>query len=148
MFVFGHSGLTIAAARKADPEVDWRLAAVLALGPDLIDKPLRWLAPHFTHRNTRSLGHTLLFSAVLFLALLLWKRRPKTALLLWACYAGHFLLDAMWLGRNPAVLLWPLLGAFPPPVRGPFFDWPLLWNGLGELAGLAVVYPLLRQRLK
>ncbi len=148
MFVFGHSGLTIAAARKADPAVDPRLVAALALGPDLLDKPLSRLAPHFVHHNTRSLGHSLIFSAVVFAGLLAWKKRPKTALLLWACYAGHFLLDAMWTAPNPTVLFWPLLGAFPPPARGPLFDWPLLVNGLGELAGLAVVYPLLRQRFK
>ncbi len=148
MFVFGHAGLTIGAARKADPEADPRLVAFLALAPDLLDKPLSRLIPAVVHHNTRSFGHSLAFSALAFVVLLAWKRRPKAALLLWACYAGHFLLDAMWTGRNPQVLFWPLLGEFPPPVRGPFFSWPLVWNGLGEIAGLAVVYPLLSRRAR
>ena len=117
----------------------------LALAPDIIDKPLSRLIPGLVHHNTRGFGHTLLFSAFVFVGLLIWKRRPKAALLLWACYAGHFLLDAMWLSHNPTILFWPLLGDFPLPMRGPFFSGPMLWNILGEIAGLAMLFRLYRR---
>jgi inner membrane protein len=145
VFVFGHAGLTIAAARRADPGVDARWAAALALGPDLIDKPLSRLFPALVHHNTRNFGHTLLFSLFVFAALLVWKRRPKAALLLWACYAGHLFLDAMWTKGNHAILFWPLLGDFPAPVHGHHFSWLTVWYAAGELAGLAIVVRLVRR---
>lgn len=149
MFVFGHAGLTVAAARAVDRDVDVRWAAVLALGPDLLDKPLSRLIPAVVNHNTRGFGHSLLFSLAVLAALLLWTRKPRAALLLWGCYAGHFLLDCMWRHRNPAILFWPLLGGFPPPVRGPFISWFTLVNVLGELAGLTVVVKLVgRHRLR
>lgn len=140
MFVFGHAGLTLAAARRIDREVDPRWAVLLAWAPDLIDKPVRVLLPQFANHNTRSIGHTAALSLVVFAGLLLWKRRPKIALLLWACYAGHFLLDSMWLHPSPIVLCWPLLGDFPRPIRGPMLSWLTLWNVSGELAGAALLH--------
>ncbi len=145
MFVFGHAGLTIAAARAVDPDVDLRWAAALALGPDLLDKPMSRLFPAFVHHNTRGIGHTLVFSLAVLAALLIWKRRPKPALLLWACYTGHLFFDAMWTKGNHAILLWPLLGDFPAPVRGHHFSWLTVWYLAGEVAGLAVIIRLVRQ---
>lgn len=142
MFVFGHAGLTLAAARAVDREIDPRWAVLLALGPDLVDKPIRLLLPAFSNHNTRSLGHSLALSLAVFAGLLIWKRRPKVALVLWACYAGHFLLDSMWLYPSPIVLLWPMLGDFPRPIRGPMLSWLTLWNVLGEFAGLVFLHRL------
>lgn len=142
MFVLGHAGLTLAAARAVDRQIDPRWAVLLALGPDLIDKPIRWLLPAFSNHNTRSLGHSLALSLAVMAGLLIWKPRPKTALVLWACYAGHFLLDSMWLHPSPIVLCWPLLGGFPRPVRGPILSWLTVWNVLGELAGLICLHRL------
>lgn len=139
MFAFGHAGLTYAAARAVDREVDPRWAALLALGPDFVDKPMALLLPAFAHRNTRGLGHTAAFSFVVLAALLLWKRRPKTALVLWGCWLAHFLCDAMWRGDNPVILFWPLLGGFPPPARGPVFSWLTAFNVAAEIAGAIVV---------
>ncbi len=139
MFVFGHAGLTLAAARAVDREIDPRWAVLFAWGPDLIDKPIRLLLPVFSNHNTRSLGHSLALSLAVFAGLLLWKRKPKPALVLWACYAGHFLLDSMWLHPSPIVLCWPLLGDFPRPVRGPILSWLTLWNVAGEFAGAVVL---------
>ncbi len=146
MYVLGHVGLTLAAARRVERDVDARWVALLALAPDLLDKPLSRLTPHLAHHNTRSLGHSLAFSLCVLGALLLWKRKPRPALVLWGCYAGHFLLDAMWSGHNPRILFWPLLGDFPPPVYGPFFSWMTLWNVLGEVAGLIALVRLYRLR--
>jgi inner membrane protein len=140
LFIFGHAGLTIAAARALDRDVDLRWAAVLALGPDLLDKPLSRLIPELVNHNTRSFGHTLLFSVLILTAALIWKRRFKPALVLWACYAGHFVLDGMWRNTNPAILFWPALGGFPPNIRGPRLSWYMAAMVAGELAGLAVIH--------
>ncbi|MBI2386820.1 MAG: metal-dependent hydrolase [Elusimicrobia bacterium] len=145
MFVFGHAGLTVAAVRAVDRDVDLRWAVLLAWAPDLIDKPVRHLFPALVSHNTRGFGHTTAFSLLVLAALLLWKRRPRSAVVLWGCYAGHFLLDSMWLHPSPAVLLWPLLGGFPPPVRGPVISWLTLWNVAGEIAGLAVLHRLAKR---
>lgn len=142
MFVLGHAGLTLAAARAVDREIDPRWAVLLAVGPDLIDKPIRLLLPAFSNHNTRSLGHSLALSLAIFVGVFLWKRKPKAALVLWGCYAGHFLLDSMWLHPSPIVLLWPMLGDFPRPIRGPMLSWLTLWNVLGELAGLVCLHRL------
>jgi len=88
------------------------------------------------------LGHSLALSLAIMAGLLLWKRKPKTALVLWACYAGHLLLDSMWLHPSSAVLFWPLLGDFPRPVRGPIISWLTAWNVSGELAGAAALHRL------
>lgn len=145
MYVFGHAGLTLAAARAVDREADPRWAVLLSLAPDLIDKPGSLLWPALVQHNTRGFGHTLLFSLIVLAGLLAWKRRPKPALVLWGCYAGHFIFDALWLGANPAVLFWPLLGAFPPPVHGRGLSWLTAWYVLGELAGLAFLVKLARR---
>ncbi len=144
MYIFGHSGLTLAAARALDREADPRWAVLLALAPDLIDKPVRLLLPSLVNHSTRGFGHTLLFSLVVLAALLAWKRRPKPALVLWACYAGHFLCDSMWREDNPVILLWPLLGDFPRPVRGPFLSGIMLWVVVTEVAGLIYLVRLAR----
>ena len=144
MYVLGHIGLTVAAVRRLERDVDTRWAALLALAPDILDKPLSRLVPELAHHNTRGLGHSIAFSLCVLGALLLWKRKPRPALVLWGCYVGHFVLDAMWSGHNPRILLWPLLGDFPPHVYGSFFGWMTLWNVTGEIAGLAVLVSLAR----
>lgn len=145
MYVFGHAGLTLAAARAVNREVDPRWAVLLALAPDLIDKPGSRLWPALVHHNTRGFGHTLLFSLIVLAALLAWKRRPKPALVLWGCYVGHFLCDSMWREDNPVILLWPLLGDFPRPVRGPYLSEIMLWVVAAEIAGLIYLVKLARR---
>lgn len=145
MYVFGHTGLTVAAAHSADRSVDLRWATFLALAPDLLDKPLSRLLPALVHHNTRSFGHTILFSLVVLAALLLWKRRPKPAFLLWGCYLGHFLFDSMWRNDNPIILFWPLLGDFPRPVRTSIFSEFVLWTVVAEIIGLGILVKLARR---
>lgn len=143
MYILGHVGLTVAAARALDRREDARLAMLLAILPDLVDKPLAVLP--VTHGGTRSFAHSLLGAGAM-LALLLARRRPRSALLLWSCYAGHMLLDRMWTDRNLVILFWPLLGGFPP--RDP--DSPgtphlLAYNAAGEVLGLALLCLLARR---
>lgn len=145
MFAFGHAGLTIGAARALDLEIDPRWAAALALGPDLLDKPVELLFPALVTHNTRNFGHTGLFALLVLLALLIWKRRPGPAFALWGCYIGHFLLDGMWLHPSPGVFFWPLLGDFPAPLHGNGISWVTVWYVLGEIAGFVILYKLARR---
>ena len=80
MLIFGHLGLTLGVARALSREVDVRWVAVAALLPDLLDKPLRVLAPFFTQGNTRTVGHSL---TVMLLGMVL------VAFLCAASSAGH-----------------------------------------------------------
>lgn len=144
MYIFGHAGLTLGAARAVDRGVDLRLALLLALAPDLVDKPAARLIPGLMAYNSRGFGHTLLATALVLAAALLWKRRTKPALVLWGCCAGHLLLDAMWVHPNPAILLWPLLGPLPKPTW-PDDLWLTVWYVGGELAGIAILWTLARR---
>lgn len=137
MFILGHIGLTVAGARAVDRGVDLRWAALLAILPDILDKPIAVLAPALVHHNTRNIGHSFLGSLLVLAALWALRRRVKNPLLLWACYLGHFLLDRMWRSSYPLILFWPLLGALPPCAKGGFGD--LVYNIGGELAGLALL---------
>lgn len=142
MLVFGHVGLTVAGVRAAAPErADLRGPVALALLPDLVDKPLAFLLPALTAGSTRNFAHSAL-GAVAVLAVLRAVRGAKgDSALLWACLAGHLLLDRMWLRDNPLVLFWPFLGPFPAPAAGGFFEARLVgWNVAGEALGLALLW--------
>jgi hypothetical protein len=147
MLFFGHVGCTVAGVRAVDPEADLRAPILLSILPDLVDKPVAFLLPHLVHGNTRNFGHTVLGALAVLAVLLACRRRLGNPLLLWACYAGHFILDRMWLVSGPAILLWPLRGGFPPRL----WDTPgtphlLLYNAAGEAIGLAVLLRLARRR--
>jgi hypothetical protein len=146
MYVLGHVGLTVAAVRAADREADLRLPALLSLLPDLVDKPVAVLLPGLVHESTRNFAHTLLAASAVLVLLLAARRRLGNPLLLWACYAGHLVLDRMWLTDGPVILLWPLLGPFPAwsPFRPPT---PHLfaYNLTGEALGLTALLVLARR---
>ncbi len=85
--------------------VDYRLVALAATGPDLIDKPLAALYFYRKYKSAVLFAHTLLVhAAVLMVAL--W-RRPR-----WWPYAlafnGHALLDRLWLFHD--TWYWPFRG--------------------------------------
>lgn len=147
MHILGHTMLTVAAARAVDLKIDLRLPILLSLLPDLLDKPIGVLLPALVNGNTRNFGHTLLVSSVVLVALLASPRRLGNPLLLWGCYAGHFLLDRMWLGNDLTILCWPLLGVFPPwSPDGPPTPYLMPYNIAGEALGLALVFRLARRR--
>lgn len=87
------------------PDVDYRLVAFAAMGPDLIDKPL---AAAYFYRHYKSavlFAHTLLsFVAVTLYTLL---RAPRGGVYA-AAFVGHALLDRLWL--FPRTFYWPFLG--------------------------------------
>lgn len=149
MLIFGHVGCTVAGVRAVEPETDLRAPAFFALLPDLIDKPAAFLLPHLVRGNTRSFGHSLAGAALVFAALFAARGRVRRPLLLWACYAGHLLLDRLWLEPGPTILLWPLLGAFPRHLPGgPKTPYLFLYDAVGEILGAAILVRLaLRHRL-
>ena len=156
MLILGHLGCALAATQVGETAykrvssrrfnaaaklIDYRLLAVGALLPDLIDKPLSWfILPGLLDGITRNFGHTLLFSLLL---LAIWQlgsgRRLNFLLPLAIGSALHLLLDGMF--SLPTTLLWPFMGwDF---VEGGHTDlfsglpipWTLPWLEFSELFG-------------
>ena len=145
MYILGHVGLTAAAAHAVDRETDLRLPMLFSLLPDLIDKPLFLLLPELAHGSTRNLGHSLAGAAAVLAILLALRLRVGRPVLLWACYAGHLLLDRLWLVDGPVVFFWPLLGRFPH--WSPRTPHLLAYNVAGEAIGLVLLLVLFRTRI-
>lgn len=90
------------------------VAALGAILPDIIDKPLGHLLLQGTLDSGRIYAHTLLFLGVIAVAgAVAWKYKGTPLVLILALgIASHLLLDTMW--DNPVTLLWPTLGPFVP----------------------------------
>jgi inner membrane protein len=103
-----YTWLTLSLAQEhlgVAPAADYRLVALAALGPDLLDKPLAWLYFYRRYKSAVLFAHTLLaFGSVLWVILGRWPR----AWLLALAYVGHGLLDRIWLFPN--TFWWPLRG--------------------------------------
>lgn len=87
------------------PEADYRLIALAAVGPDLVDKPLAWAYFYKRYKAAVLFAHTLLTQ----LGVLWWTvgRAPR----LWVytlAFLGHVLLDRIW--YFPNTFYWPLRG--------------------------------------
>ncbi len=84
---------------------DYRLLALAAVGPDLIDKPLATLYFYRRYKSAVLFAHTLLAHATL-LGIVAWKKPP------WWPYAlafnGHALLDRLWFFSD--TWYWPFRG--------------------------------------
>ena len=86
-------------------DVDYRVVALAAMGPDLIDKPLAWAYFYKRYKSAVLFAHTLLANiSVLWLA----KRCDKRYWPYVAAFLGHALLDRLW--YFPKTFYWPLLG--------------------------------------
>lgn len=86
-------------------ETDYRVLALAAVGPDLIDKPLAWAYFYQRYRSAVLFAHTLL--GHLSLCLLTSRAFPH----LWRytlAFVGHVLLDRLW--YFPDTFYWPLRG--------------------------------------
>lgn len=120
MILFGHLGLTLAAARGADRLAgnneyafgrrifDYRLVLLGSILPDILDKTMIFYISGEKLKSGRLFGHSLLFAVLLFvLGLVIWKGFKKSgALVLAACTFFHQLLDSMWNQLN--IYLWPV----------------------------------------
>jgi membrane-bound metal-dependent hydrolase YbcI (DUF457 family) len=127
--IFWHVGGTILAFRYVfrDPGVDLRFLAIGSVLPDLLDKPLGTVLFADTFESGQIFGHSLLFSSVLMVAVLIGTKRGTWRKRLMAMAIGslfHLILDGMWTVRE--TFLWPAFGwKFPP---GP----DSYWTGLLE----------------
>jgi membrane-bound metal-dependent hydrolase YbcI (DUF457 family) len=90
------------------------VAALGAILPDIVDKPLGHLLLQGTLDSGRIYAHTLLFLGLVTVAGVVAWRYKLTPLVLVAAMgvASHLVLDTMW--DNPVTLLWPALGPFVP----------------------------------
>ncbi len=149
MLPFGHIAFTWGALHILQragkfSDADYRLAALAALAPDALDKPLAMFV--FRRSNAALLfGHTLLLHALVWL-IAGRKRRQWLPYLL--AFSGHLLEDRIW--GFPQTFFWPLRGlsfhqwrhvgspaAFVEAYRQVVREEPLLV--LFELAGMAVL---------
>jgi len=83
-----------------------------AILPDLLDKSLAMLFPE-VFGSGRTIGHSLFFVAIIFVAgVLLWQYRKTLLGIAFACAIfSHQILDAMW--TVPSAWFYPLSGPFP-----------------------------------
>ncbi len=124
MLILGHLGCALAATQAGEAAykrvfgqrfsavaklIDYRILAVGALLPDIIDKPLAFILPGVLEGVGRNIGHTLLFSLLL---LVIWRldsgRKLNFLLPLAIGSALHVLFDGMF--TIPSTLLWPSMG--------------------------------------
>ena len=137
MLLFGHLGITLAAAqtfekvmlsqgkKKFTELIDYRLVLLGSMLPDVIDKPLGGLILKDTLGNGRIYAHTLIFLLLLFgIGIFFWVKykRPGVLVLAGGSFVHH-ILDAMW--RFPGTYFWPFYGwNFP---KGDPEGWFWLW---------------------
>ncbi len=131
LFILGHLGITAGLAvllgalagdgggKGGGFRPDLRLAAIGALLPDIIDKPLGHWVLADSLDNGRLLGHTLAFLAILLLVSSL--RRNPALMAVSFGVAVHLGLDMMW--TEPVTLFWPLHGFGFPAETFEVSDW-------------------------
>jgi len=86
------------------PDADYRLVALAAAGPDLIDKPLALAYFYKKYKSAVLFAHTLWsFLFVLWLGV-----RGTIGLAYALAFGGHALLDRLWFFRD--TFYWPLRG--------------------------------------
>ncbi len=86
------------------PDADYRLVALAATGPDLIDKPLAWAYFYKRYKSAVLFAHTL-WSFLIALGLGL---RGTIGMVYALAYAGHAILDRLWHFQD--TFYWPLRG--------------------------------------
>lgn len=103
-----YTWLTLSLAQEylgVAPDADYRLVALAAIGPDLVDKPLAWAYFYKRYRSAVLFAHTLLAHISVLWVIL--GRMPQ----LWlyaSAFIGHGLLDRFW--YFPNTFWWPLRG--------------------------------------
>lgn len=86
-------------------KADYRLVALAAIGPDLIDKPLAALYFYRRYKSAVLFAHTLL-THLTVLGIAIWKKPCWWPYVL--AFNGHALLDRLWLFRD--TWYWPFRG--------------------------------------
>ncbi|MBI2829814.1 MAG: metal-dependent hydrolase [Chloroflexi bacterium] len=89
--------------------VDYRLVIIGSMLPDIIDKPVWFLAGRDASLSGRDFAHTLLFNLTLFAGGMFLLRYRKSGLfVLSVASLTHLVFDQMW--RNLPTLFWPFAG--------------------------------------
>ncbi len=122
------------------------VAALGAILPDLIDKPLGHIFLNVTLDSGRIYAHSLLFLGIVLVAGAAYYRYRSSSLLLvlGAGIVTHLVLDGMW--STPNTLFWPALGDFIPHHYPEYFEnmfltemtTPLEWLAGLSLAAVAL----------
>lgn len=126
MLLFGHLGITLAAAKtfekvmlsqgkkKFTELIDYRLVLLGSMLPDIIDKPLGGLIFKAALGNGRIYAHALIFLLLLAgLGIFFWVKHKRPGVLVLAGGSLiHHILDSMW--RFPKTYLWPFYGWYFP----------------------------------
>ena len=112
MMAVAHVGITVGAFWAARRNVDYRLVALGALLPDLLDQSIN-LAVTPGQLGGWLIGHSLVFNVLLVLLVLFFRR----FLALGAASLGHLALDQVW-RWSPIVFWWPFKGWPFPQVSG------------------------------
>ncbi|HVE91096.1 MAG TPA: metal-dependent hydrolase [Actinomycetota bacterium] len=115
--ILWHIGTTIAIlwfVFRGNTRVDYRFAALGALLPDLIDKPIGRILLRGRFETGRLWGHTLLVNVAFFCILFFMRGRVKRRLVMLPTGSLlHIAEDGMW--SIPQTFWWPLFGTeFPP----------------------------------
>jgi hypothetical protein len=147
--ILWHGGLTMLIVwfvMRGNPRVDYRVVAVAALLPDVIDKPIGRIFLKSRYDSGRLFGHTLLLNVALFCVLFFMRGRVKRRFVLVPISSLlHLAEDGMW--STPKVFWWPLFGTgFPkePVTGGPLgFLVPSAGIVVQEAIGLAAILFLL-----
>lgn len=103
-----YTWLTLSLAQEhldAAPDADYRLVALAATGPDLIDKPLAYAYFYKRYKSAVLFAHTLI--AFLLVGWLGQRSAPRWRVYAWA-FIGHGVLDRIWNFHN--TFYWPLRG--------------------------------------
>ncbi|MCK5661367.1 MAG: metal-dependent hydrolase [Methanosarcinales archaeon] len=117
MLIFGHLGVTLAIAfilKQKIPSIrghlDYRIIALGALLPDLIDKLFGRLLFPVSIANGRIIGHTLMFVIILLIGgYILFKRYGDSRVVQVAGASFmHLVEDRMW--NDPQIFFWPAMG--------------------------------------
>lgn len=146
MIFFGHVGITVGVVQAVNNasgrKVDLRKAAVLAIAPDLIDKPVGLLYPIALGNHTRLWGHSILFTLLVLAVFYRFKDRFIYPGILTGAYFGHMILDRIWINDMYA-FLWPF-EPYPGPLSIPVFTrWQAAifqpWSIFGEVTGLSII---------
>lgn len=103
-----YTWLTLSLAQDVldiEPDADYRLVALAAVAPDLIDKPLAWAYFYRKYKSAVLFAHTLLLHLAVLVVTI---RRFPAALTYILAFVGHAGLDRLWF--FPDTFYWPLRG--------------------------------------
>lgn len=151
--IFWHLGLTgfVVLFTLGRRRIDYRVVALGAILPDLIDKPIGRVLFENAFETSRLWGHTLVLwlAVMLGIQLVLRGDTARRWFVLPIAAMVHLVLDGMW--SDPITLFWPLFGGgFPPMPTDNYwleallrpFEYP--WEAVKELVGLALTVYLAR----